>query len=195
MSATRIGSVLGTILLALGGCHAQNDAQPPAKQPDQTESTRIRQVEVDVGAHQALAKSGQKSHVGEKAVMVKETTLTGYLQVSDKPSARGLTVIQLLVTNPQSYGVPMQFNSGMTGDLWLMAANGERLWAWSDDMMFTQALRNLTLASGKTMTVNFDIPAKVMERARQGDYWQARLMAHNSESTKPLLMPQILPVQ
>ncbi|MGI2261023.1 BsuPI-related putative proteinase inhibitor [Shewanella sp. GXUN23E] len=220
MSTTRIGMVLATAVFALGGCHAQSDAladkpQSPLsrqsqaqsddaarqqQQPGRSGSTEIRQLDKNEGVRQALtmpehpdSPGGQQTMVSD--AMAKDTLLTGQLQISDKPSARGLTVIQLLISNPQSHGVPMQFNSGMTGDLWLMSAKGERLWAWSDDMMFTQALREVTLASGKTMTVNFDIPAKVMERVRPGDYWQASLTGHNTESSRPLLMPQTLAIK
>ncbi|MCL1091834.1 BsuPI-related putative proteinase inhibitor [Shewanella profunda] len=69
--------------------------------------------------------------------------------------------VTFTVTNPQSYAVPLRYNSGMTADLWLVTMEGKRLWAWSDDMMFTQALRDTQLDAGRTITEKFIIPENI----------------------------------
>ena len=164
----------------ISGCHAQPDTSAT-----KTKDQQIRLVKGS-GDIKPVSQAGHGTHPGEKP-MHQKTLLDGELVLADKPSARGNRVIQLRVSNPQSYGVPIQFNSGMSADLWLIGASGKRVWAWSSDMMFTQALRNTVIGSGKTTTISFEVPDKVMAQAKPGSQWEARFMGHSTESPTPLL--------
>ncbi|MCL1039188.1 BsuPI-related putative proteinase inhibitor [Shewanella submarina] len=174
----RAGLALTVLIGLVSGCHAQPEASP-AEKP---------QIKVVAGGAEIKPVSQQDygRHPGDKS-MEKETLLQGELALADKPSARGNQVMQLRVFNPQSYGVPIQFNSGMSADLWLLDTKGKRVWAWSNDMMFTQAIRDTSLAAGKTMTVSFEVPDIVMAQVKPGFEWQARFMGRSTESPTPLL--------
>ncbi|WP_252345710.1 BsuPI-related putative proteinase inhibitor, partial [Shewanella indica] len=52
----------------------------------------------------------------------------------------------------------------MTADLWLVDDKEQRVWAWSDEMMFTQAIRDTSVKPGQTLKVMFKVPAKALER-------------------------------
>ena len=55
----------------------------------------------------------------------------------------------LQVTNASEAAVPLQFASGQSYDFAVLDGARE-VWRWSADRMFTQALRNETLAAGET---------------------------------------------
>ncbi|WP_299794474.1 BsuPI-related putative proteinase inhibitor [uncultured Shewanella sp.] len=97
---------------------------------------------------------------------VQDGLFSGELQVI---ADNGLSVT-LLITNTQKYGVPIQYRSGKTADLHLLAPDGNRIWAWSDDMMFTQALRDVSIASGEVIRVGFEVPEKVLQRLKGRGY-------------------------
>lgn len=165
----------------IAGCHAQGEGS--AQLSDTKPAIKLVPGTADI---KPVSQERYGRHPGDKP-MHKETLLEGTLEVADNKSVRGNTVVNLLVTNPQSYGVPIQFNSGMTGDLWLVTPKGQSVWTWSHDMMFTQAIRNTSIAPGKTMTVSFEVPADVMAKVKSGYEWQARFMGHSTESPVPLL--------
>ena len=79
----------------------------------------------------------------------------------------------LTVTNPTASPVYLSFNSGQNGDLALVAANGQVLWRWSESYMFTQAMRESTVAAGGVREVKFTVPAEVLAKAKPGMQWQA----------------------
>lgn len=92
--------------------------------------------------------------------------LTGELQVTPD---NGLSVL-LTITNNQDYGVLIQYRSGMTADLHLVDPQGEKVWAWADDMMFTQALRDTSIASGQMITAQFTVPESVLSKLKGRGY-------------------------
>jgi len=105
--------------------------------------------------------------------------LTGELQVM---SNDGLSVL-LSITNNQTYGVLIQYRSGMTADLQIMDPQGEKVWAWSDDMMFTQALRDTSIASGQTIKAQFTVPESVLTKLKGRGYsLVAKYVGHATES-------------
>lgn len=57
----------------------------------------------------------------------------------------------LQVTNASDAPVELEFPSGQSFDF-VVARGGAELWRWSADRMFTQAIRNETLAPGETRT-------------------------------------------
>nr|WP_275658952.1 BsuPI-related putative proteinase inhibitor [Shewanella sp. Isolate11] len=114
-------------------------------------------------------------------------------ELTTEPSAKGLTV-RLTITNPQPHGVSVQYRSGMTADLWLVDSRGARLWAWSSEMMFTQALRNMIIAADKTFTVTFVIPQAVLNKTSQGTMMQAKYAGIALESHQPAMADIIAPL-
>jgi hypothetical protein len=57
----------------------------------------------------------------------------------------------LQVTNTAEEPVTLTFPSGQSYDF-AVHADGEWIWRWSADMGFTQAVREVTLAAGETLT-------------------------------------------
>lgn len=78
--------------------------------------------------------------------------------------------LDFTVSNPQAHSVKIQFNSGMTADLLLIDPQGEALWTWSNDMMFTQALRTVSLASGAEMNTHFSVPMTLLKSIKGTGY-------------------------
>ncbi|MCL1048143.1 BsuPI-related putative proteinase inhibitor [Shewanella abyssi] len=95
--------------------------------------------------------------------------------------------VTLQYTNNQSHGVPLMFNSGMTADLWLMDATGNKVWAWSNEMMFTQAIRETVMPAGKTQNVKFSIAADVASSVGKGYYLKAIFAGRATESKTPAM--------
>lgn len=57
----------------------------------------------------------------------------------------------LTVTNASAAPVDLAFRSGQSFDF-VVLRNEQELWRWSGDQMFTQAIRDETLAAGETLT-------------------------------------------
>ncbi|WP_299806784.1 BsuPI-related putative proteinase inhibitor [uncultured Shewanella sp.] len=118
-----------------------------------------------------------------------------------KSMSQGLLDAQLVVknkaditleyTNNQSHGVPLMFPSGMTADLWLLDPQGKRVWAWSNEMMFTQAIRELVMPAGKTQRVKFAIPADVVANIGKGYSLKVIFAGRATESQVPVMLPVI----
>lgn len=79
-------------------------------------------------------------------------------------------ILDFIVSNPQAHSVQIQFNSGMTADLLLIDPQGEVLWTWSNDMMFTQALRTVSLASGAEINTHFSVPMTLLKSIKGTGY-------------------------
>lgn len=136
-----------------------------------------------------------KPDVGDKLALSlnekKNSLLMGKLIVAphiDKDKA--LTVV-LEVTNPQSYGVPLLFSSGKSGDLFIFNDKGQKIWTWSEQMMFTQALREKVLASGKSMSVKFTIPAKLVTELWGSDYDLQAIFSGKATESKSKVMNKV----
>ncbi|WP_299009935.1 BsuPI-related putative proteinase inhibitor [uncultured Shewanella sp.] len=128
----------------------------------------------------ALSKDQQQS-----ALLMGKLILPAHIE-----KAKALSVV-LEVTNPQSYGVPLLFSSGKSGDLYIYNDEGQRIWTWSEQMMFTQALRETVLASGKSMKVKFDVPAKLMSALWGKDYTLQAVFAGKATESKQIVMGKV----
>lgn len=75
----------------------------------------------------------------------------GPLLPSLQASTVGDTVFLVLqVTNTSTEPVELHFRSGQSHDFAVESSEGE-IWRWSDDQMFTQALRHERLEPGETL--------------------------------------------
>ena len=98
-----------------------------------------------VSAFTALAVAGcaTNQHTPEPAS-------SGPLVPSLQVQTSGDTVrFSLQVTNASSTAIPLEFSSGQSFDF-AVVRDGREVWRWSADQMFTQALRNETIAPGAT---------------------------------------------
>jgi hypothetical protein len=76
----------------------------------------------------------------------RNVALTTSLQAA--PTAQGV-YFALQVTNASDQPLSLEFTSGQSFDF-AVAREGRVVWRWSDDQMFTQALRSERLAPGET---------------------------------------------
>ncbi|MGL5047883.1 MAG: BsuPI-related putative proteinase inhibitor [Shewanella sp.] len=163
----------------LVGCSAPEAADMSQSTKGEVTTATTVQPAISRAADLALGVSHLKSTLILKAepVMAEKTQglLRGELTLAPFIDFKQPLKATLTVTNPQTYSVGLRFHSGMTADLWLVTQEGKRLWAWSNEMMFTQALRDSQLAAGKVLTTVFSIPPKVFAGIPAGG---ARLEAH-----------------
>ncbi|GIU42132.1 hypothetical protein TUM3794_24740 [Shewanella colwelliana] len=127
--------------------------------------------------------------------VIDPATVEGVLegQLSTVDVDKGLKVL-LTVTNPKPYGVPIQYRSGKTADLWVVDSSGGRLWAWSDGMMFTQVIRDIVVGAGDEFTVAFTITAEQLTRFPKGCLLVAKYAGAATESSQVALADVILPL-
>ncbi|WP_119976873.1 BsuPI-related putative proteinase inhibitor [Shewanella algidipiscicola] len=150
-----------SLLLFITGCaYAEQPVKPAAV------SAEVRAIE-QANSDSVNVVKGQSPFADRKAIDHPTTERPMDPQMPQKSLFKGeLTSslvdkglqVTLMVSNPNDYGVPIQYRSGMTADLWVVDADGKRLWAWSDEMMFTQALRDVVIAPHQQVKVNFMIP-------------------------------------
>lgn len=88
-------------------------------------------------------------------------SLDGQLDVT---AERATVEFAFTVENPTTEPVELEFRSGFVADF-AVFDNGEEVWRFSDDMMFTQALQSETLAPGETFTY-----AASWDDPRPGEY-------------------------
>ncbi|WP_298773467.1 BsuPI-related putative proteinase inhibitor [uncultured Shewanella sp.] len=139
--------------------------------------------------------SVSKPDIKDKLALPKEekqsALLVGKLIIPEHIEKNTALSVVLEVTNPQSYGVPLLFSSGKSGDLYIYNDKGQRIWTWSEQMMFTQALRETVLASGKSMKVKFDVPAKLMSDLWGKDYTLQAVFAGKAMESKNKVMGKV----
>lgn len=181
----------------LVGCSAPEAADTSQSTKGETATAAPVQPEIARAAALALDVSGLKSTPTLKVESMKSDAMPGLLRgelalapfVDFKQSVKAT----LTVTNPQTYAVGLRYNSGMTADLLLVTQDGKRLWAWSDDMMFTQALRDSQLAAGKVITTSFSIPPKAFAGIpADGARLEAHFAAKALESDALVMAPIVL---
>ncbi|MCK8045215.1 BsuPI-related putative proteinase inhibitor [Shewanella sp. 1CM18E] len=141
----------------------------------------LQAVIVTDAAKAKIADSGANNKGSKKDRPMEHALLEAKLLVTDKAN------VTLQYTNNQSYGVPLMFMSGMTADLWLLDAQGSKIWAWSNEMMFTQAIRETVMPAGKTQNVKFKIPADVAAKIGKGYRLEAVFAGKATESQKPAM--------
>lgn len=122
-----------------------------------------------------------------------EASLKGELTLDTFKDFKQPLKAKLTVTNPQTHAIALRYHSGMMADLWLVSQEGKRLWAWSDDMMFTQALRDTQISAGQEISAVFEIPAKVLAGIPiEGLRLEAHFAGKALESDMATMAPVIL---
>jgi hypothetical protein len=168
-NALRLTAVLG-LLVNSSGCEHELDSKDGTlanSQTAQSQKTTAQQRAASELSASGTLMTEEVMPMNDDKTELKPTllnaSLLGSVRVSPKlsspPTAQSL-IFELV--NPQPHPVGLQFNSGMTADLWLLSPDGTRVWGWSDEMMFTQALREVTMASGETITVDFQLPSHAL---------------------------------
>ncbi|MGS0826660.1 BsuPI-related putative proteinase inhibitor [Shewanella sp. 0m-8] len=161
---------------------SQSAVQPSAKTPVQPVAASPS-ASTNIVAGGVVDAGSAKDRVPTKEKSMSKGLLDAKLLVNDKAN------VTLQYTNNQRYGVPLMFISGMTADLWLLDPSGHRVWAWSNEMMFTQALRETVMPAGKTQNVKFTIPASVAAKITKGYSLKALFAGKATESQTPAMLP------
>lgn len=166
LSLSRILRPLGIGMVAaqLLGCFAPLAQSNEPKTDIRTEAAK--QTEVVQTAGIAAKLQGIKEKPSLKVEQISSFTspslLKGELSLGTFVDFKQPLKATLTIRNPSANAVALRYHSGMTADLVLTTVQGKPLWAWSDDMMFTQALRDTQLAAGEELIVTFAIPAKAL---------------------------------
>ena len=172
-------TALAMVILAVTGCSQSNSSV--GEVTDMTKKNNVKASPIIV--------TPVKSDDETRAKLAQKGLFEGKLMVEHNTgSAMNVT---LQYTNSQSYGVPLMFNSGMTADLWLFDATGKKVWAWSNEMMFTQALRETVMPAGKIQNVKFRIADGIAATIGKGFYLQAIFSGRATESQTPAMVPVI----
>lgn len=84
--------------------------------------------------------------------------------------------LEIHITNTTSGPVALEFNTSQRYDFEVDRVEGERVWRWSDDMMFGQVLGREELAPGESRRWTANWPAS----GREGEYVAtARVVSNN----------------
>ncbi|MCL1125134.1 BsuPI-related putative proteinase inhibitor [Shewanella surugensis] len=121
----------------------------------------------------------------------KQSLLTGELILPPHIGKNTALTVVLTVSNPQSYGVPLLFSSGKSGDLLIYNDKGQKIWTWSEQMMFTQALREKVLGAGESIKVRFAVPAKLISELWGSDYTLQATFAGKATESKGQVMNKV----
>ncbi|MFV0595691.1 BsuPI-related putative proteinase inhibitor [Shewanella sp.] len=193
----RIARPLGMALVAgqLFGCFApQAQTNVPktdirteaAKQPEVVQTADLAAKLQGIEAKSSL-KVEQVSNKPSQALLMGTLSLDAFVDFKQPLKAT------LTVRNPSTQAVALRYYSGMIADLLLTTVQGKRLWAWSDDMMFTQALRDTQLAASEELVVRFAIPPKALAGIpNEGAHLEAQFAAKPMESELPAMTPVVL---
>ncbi len=172
-------TALAMVILAATGC-----SQSSSSVGEVTDMTKKSNADVS-----PIVVTPIKSDDETRAKLAQKGLLKGKLIVEHQTGAAMNVTLQY--TNTQSYGVPLMFNSGMTADLRLFDSTGKKVWAWSNEMMFTQALRETVMPAGKTQNVKFRIADSIAATIGKGFYLQAIFSGRATESQTPAMAPVI----
>lgn len=185
------------VLLAgqLLGCFAM-EAQPSNNAAD-IRADVAKHPEVIYSADLATKLKGIKEKPSLKVEKVStndsKSQLKGELTLESFVDFKQAVNAKLVLHNPAPHAISLRYHSGMTADLVLTTEQGQRLWAWSDDMMFTQALRDTQLASGESLVVAFAIPPKALAGIpMEGAYLEAQFSGIELQSGLPAMAPIVL---
>ena len=153
------------------------------------EIVRAADLALDVSSHKNIPTLKVEPVISSAAqgLLRGELTLAPFVDFEHSVKAT------LTITNPQTYTVDLRYNSGMVADLWLVTQKGKRLWAWSEDMMSTQALRDSQLGAGNVISTSFSIPPKAFAGIpADGARLEAHFAAKAVESNATLIAPVVL---
>ncbi|WP_169307099.1 BsuPI-related putative proteinase inhibitor [Ferrimonas sediminicola] len=116
-----------------------------------------------------------------------QPSLTVVLPAANWPRQTPLDVT-VKVENLTGVDMDLTLLSGMTADL-LLAKSGQPVWRFSQERMFTQALRPWPLASGEARTLTFTIGTEVLTSLAPGGYsLQAQLNTFDRPSSAPVAL-------
>lgn len=173
------------LLLFITGCaYAEQPVKPAAVSAEVRATEQASSVNVVKGQSPFADRKAIDHPTTERPMdpkMPQKSLFKG--ELTSTLTDKGLKVT-LTVSNPNDYGVPIQYRSGMTADLWVVDADGNRLWAWSNEMMFTQALRDVVIAPHQQVKVNFMIPAAQLAGFPPGAMLLARYDGVATESSE-----------
>lgn len=126
--------------------------------------------------------------VGNEMQTMNEALLNAKLDISPFYQDAKSMAAELTVTNTSNVGIDLQFNSGMQADLWLLDPKGQKIWAWSDDMMFTQAIKHIRIGAGKSLKSQFNVPNDILAQVnKRGFTLQPKFKGVASESSLPVI--------
>jgi hypothetical protein len=123
---------VGAVAFACGP-RAHNEASAPKK--DQTQSVATAAAPRQQGAARAGRRTEKPSVAAQLFVRTDESAIHLALQVMNTGKKR----------------VELTFPSGQTYDFVILDSLGREMWRWGNGRMFTQAVRNKTLAGGETL--------------------------------------------
>lgn len=125
---------------------------------------------------------------GNEMQTMDESLLHAKLEISPYYQDAKSMAVELIVTNSSSVGVDLQFNSGMQADLWLIDPKGQKVWAWSDDMMFTQAIKHIRIGVGKSLKSKFNVPSDILSKVdKRGFTLQPKFKGRSLETNSPIV--------
>ncbi|BDM64067.1 hypothetical protein NFHSH190041_15190 [Shewanella sp. NFH-SH190041] len=183
MKKVTVALLSGTCFMMLAtGCQSSVAEQTKIDAPKQT-----------LAVTSSLMPDTVITNLRDKRKPMGHVVLSGTL--SQETVAGQAAKLTLTVTNPTSKRIALEFHSGMVADIWLLDPNGHRIWAWSEGMMFTQAVMQQVWQPGQTMTDHFQVPAKVMAEVNApGFKWEARFMGRVLQGNEPAMTPISLDV-
>ncbi|WP_028767188.1 BsuPI-related putative proteinase inhibitor [Shewanella fidelis] len=190
MLAKALFPIIGLSVIGCSGQQVSETITEPAtlqpakvaqqSQPQQTVKPILQPVVV-AGSDKVHISESLDNRAKTKDSAMQPALFDAELLVSDKAN------VTLQYTNVQSYGVPLMFRSGMTADLWLFDPQANKVWAWSNEMMFTQAIRETVMPAGKTQKVRFKIPIDVAAKIGKGYRLEAIFAGNATESQRPAM--------
>ncbi|GIU52907.1 MULTISPECIES: BsuPI-related putative proteinase inhibitor [Shewanella] len=141
------------------------------------------------------AKEVKSITLGAGVSTMAETVLVGFLEAKEYTDPTKAMSLMYTATNSQSHSVSLRFNSGMTADLWLYDPKGQKVWSSSQDMMYTQALRDVTLAPAQTIKTRFSVPVAIMEKVSGPGYrFEVKFAGKVDGSSMPLINANSTPL-
>ncbi|WP_144207229.1 BsuPI-related putative proteinase inhibitor [Shewanella donghaensis] len=166
--------LVGCLSILMVGCSATSaDVTAEAQQ------TTVNQV----------VKADKTIMLGAGVSTMAHTLLTGQLDAEPYTDSTKAMSLTFTATNTHSETVRIRFNSGMTADLWLYDQKGQKVWSSSQDMMYTQALRDVTLAPTKSIVSRFSVPAAVMGKVNGSGYrFEVKFAGKSSDDSGAMLL-------
>lgn len=169
--------LVGCLSILLVGCSATS-TEVTADNSSDSKATITQPVKADKTVMLGLGVS-----------TMAHTLLSGLLEAEPYSDANKAMPLTFTVTNTQSEAVNIRFNSGMTADLWLYDQKGQKVWSSSQDMMYTQALRDVTLAPTKTIVSRFSVPAAIMNKVDDSGYrFEVKFAGKSTDGSDAMLL-------
>ncbi|QIZ76838.1 BsuPI-related putative proteinase inhibitor [Ferrimonas lipolytica] len=127
---------------------------------------------VDTSAGNAKAKLGQAqpdNSIAEPSLKQANSPVTATLVTATHWDRTKAAQPKLVLANTSNASVNFTIRSGMVADF-ALSHKGEVVWRYSEEMMFTQVLSDLTIAAAAEQHVSIAIPANVLSNLAAGSY-------------------------